>query len=44
MDTIISKAGTGMYKVKCNEIYEKHIDQLHIYPDIENELEVKDTS
>ena len=43
--TIISKAGTGMYKVKCcNEIYEKHIDQLRIYPDIENELEVKDTS
>ena len=34
-----------MYKVKCcNEIYEKHIAQLHFYPDIETELEVKDTS
>ena len=43
--TIISKVGTVMYKVKCcNEIYEKHIDQLHFYPDIETELEVKDTS
>ena len=34
-----------MYKVKCcNEIYEKHIDQLRFYPDIETDLEVKDTS
>ena len=33
-----------MYKVKCcNEIYEKHIDQLRFYPDIETDLEVKDT-
>ena len=32
-----------MYKVKCcNEIYEKHIDELRFYPDIETELEVKD--
>ena len=43
--TIISKVGTVMYKVKCcNEIYEKHIDQLRFYPDIETDLEVKDTS
>ena len=42
--TIISKVGTVMYKVKCNEIYEKHIDQLRLYPDIETELEVKDSS
>ena len=34
-----------MYKVKfCNEIYEKNIDQFRFYPDIETELEVKDTS
>ena len=34
-----------MYKVKCcNEIYKKHIDQLRFCPDIETELEVKDTS
>ena len=34
-----------MYKVKrCNETYEKHIDQLRFDPDIEAELEVKDTS
>ena len=34
-----------MYKVKCcNVIYEEHIDQLRFYPDIEAELEVKDTS
>ena len=39
--TIISKVGTVMYKVKCcNEIYEKHIDQLHFCPDIETELDV----
>ena len=43
--TIISKVGTVMYKVRCcNEIYEKHIDQLRFCPDIEKELEVKDTS
>ena len=42
--TIISKDGTVMCKVKCNEIYEKHIDQLRFYPDIETELEVKDAS
>ena len=43
--TIISKVGTVMYKVKCcNEIYKKHIDQLRFCPDIETELEVKDTS
>ena len=43
--TIICKVGTVMYKVKCcNEIYEKHIDQLRFCPDIETELEVKDTS
>ena len=41
--TIISKVGTFTYKVKCfNEIYEKHVDQLCFYPDIETE--VKDTS
>ena len=34
-----------MYKAKCcNEIYEKYIDQLRFCPDIETELEVKDTS
>ena len=34
-----------MYKVKrCNEIYEKHIDQLRFYLDNETELEAKDTS
>ena len=39
--TIISKVGTVMYKVNCcNEIYEKHIDQLHFCPDIETELDV----
>ena len=43
--TIMSKVGTVMYKVKwCNEIFEKHIDQLRFCPDIETELEVKDTS
>ena len=43
--TIISKVGTVMYKAKCcNEIYEKYIDQLRFCPDIETELEVKDTS
>ena len=43
--TIISKVGTVMYKEKCcNEIYETHIDQLRFCPDIETELEVKDTS
>ena len=43
--TIISKFGTVMYKVRCcNEIYEKHIDQLRFCTDIEKELEVKDTS
>ena len=43
--TIISKAGPVTYKVKCcNEIYEKQIDQLPSYPNIETELEVKDTS
>ena len=42
---IISQVGTAMYKVKCcNEIYEKHIDQSCFYPDIETNLEVKDTS
>ena len=42
---IISKVGRVMYKVKCcNEIYEKHIDQLGFYPEIETKLEVKDTS
>ena len=39
------KVGTVIYKVKCcNEIYQKHIDQLRFYPDIETELEVKDIS
>ena len=34
-----------MYKVKCcNEIYEKHIDQLRFCPDIETESEAKDAS
>ena len=34
-----------MYKVKCcNELYEKHIDQLRFYLDNETELEAKDTS
>ena len=34
-----------MYKVKCcNEISEKHIDQLRFYPDTETELEVKSIS
>ena len=34
-----------MYKVKCcNEIYEKHIDQLRFCQDIETESEVKDKS
>ena len=43
--TIISKVGTVMYKVRCcNEIYEKHIEQLRFCPDTEKELEVKDTS
>ena len=43
--TVISKVGTVMYKVKCcNEIYEKHIDQLRFCPDIETESEVKDAS
>ena len=32
-----------MYKVKrCNEIDEKHFDQLCFCPDIEDELKVKD--
>ena len=32
-----------MYKVKCcNEIDEKHFDQLCFCPDIETELKVKD--
>ena len=43
--TIISKVGEVMYKIQCcNEIYEKHIDQLRFCPDIETELEVKDAS
>ena len=34
-----------MYKVKCcNETYEKHIDQLRFYSDIETDLEVKDAN
>ena len=34
--TITSKVGRVMYKVKCcNEMYEKHIDQLRFYPEIE---------
>ena len=34
-----------MYKVKCcDEIYEKRIDQLRFYLDIETDLEVKYTS
>ena len=34
-----------MHKGKrCNEIYEKHIDQLRFYLDDETELEAKDTS
>ena len=42
---IISKVGTVMYKIKCcNEIYEKHIDQLCFYPDSETDLKVTDTS
>ena len=43
--TMFSKVGTVMYKVKCcNEKYKKHIDQSRFHPDIEAELEVKDTS
>ena len=39
--TIISKVCTVTYKVKCcDEMYEKHIDQLSFYPDSETELEV----
>ena len=34
-----------MYKVRCcNEIYEKYIEQLRFCPDVEKEIEVKDTS
>ena len=41
----INKVGTVIYKVKfCNEIYEKHTDQLSFYRDNETKLEVLDTS
>ena len=43
--TVISKVGALIYKVKCcNEIYEKHIDQLHFSPDIETGLKIKDAT